>query len=281
MALHLAGHAGDLAYRLGLRVAGGSARWHNRDFPPSLALHCSEREVELCRDGAVLRLQWFSTLDGGFDGRCHVVLSGPSVGRIGSPERLGSCFGFWANGSPALAETLGLQPSMYVVSDPGFAARRHGELLRHCERAERYLVSFGCAARLLGAAPSDRRGYVFDSPERPFRAAVGAANASHPGFALNQLVSGGTVALICVNAALRMGFKEIVMFGLDLTDQPRFFDAADAEPSRLMGDMPMIVAGFRNAMRDAEARGARIVNCSPGTALDSRIVPHGDPEAWL
>ena len=102
----------------------------------------------------------------------------------------------------------------------------------------------------------------------------------HPlGFSLDPargLFGGGTVAYSALQLLVWLGFRTLYLHGLDLRGasvSPRFYESADARlPSALDRQFDShIRPAFRDASRLLGARGLRIYNLSPGSALDERV----------
>ena len=104
----------------------------------------------------------------------------------------------------------------------------------------------------------------------------------HPlGFSLDPargLFGGGTVAYSALQLLVWLGFRTLYLHGLDLRGasvSPRFYESADARlPSALDRQFDShIRPAFRDASRLLGARGLRIYNLSPGSALDESVFP--------
>ena len=89
---------------------------------------------------------------------------------------------------------------------------------------------------------------------------------------------GGTVAYSALQPLVWLGFRTLYLHGLDLRGasvSPRFYESADARlPSALDRQFDShIRPAFRDASRLLGARGLRIHNLSPGSALDESVFP--------
>ena len=102
----------------------------------------------------------------------------------------------------------------------------------------------------------------------------------HPlGFSLDPargLFGGGTVAYSALQLLVWLGFRTLYLHGLDLRGasvSPRFYESADARlPSAL--DRQFDTSGLPFATpAGCSARGLRIYNLSPGSALDESVFP--------
>jgi hypothetical protein len=265
----------SLLSNLALRFDGGKAYWHNRLFPLRLHAALDHRGVHLALDGRVLRAGWYSALRDQFTGTCHIVVSGPSVQTIRDPTRLCSHFNIWANGSPALALEHQISPDLYVTCDTGFLERQLSTFVRYSERSSATLLSFTAAATLLRFGTTAGSCYLYDDTRKPFRLPVNL-----PRLDANAIVSGHSVAVICVNAALDLGFRDLRIFGLDLGGG-RFYAEQKAEPSSLDKNFESICDDFRRLRKLADEKEARILNCSPHSRLPESIFERSCPNRAL
>ncbi|NCY02865.1 MAG: hypothetical protein EBX36_08145, partial [Planctomycetia bacterium] len=195
---------------------------------------------------------------------------------IEQPARLRLRPNIWANGSPALALEHGIRPDLYVACDTGFLERRLEDFRRYSEGSAATLLSFTAAATLLRFGRTAGACHFYDDTRKPFRLPV-----DHPRSDANAIVSGHTVAVICVTAALDLGFRDVRVFGLDLGGARRFYAEASAEPSRLEQNFENICADFRRLRRLADEKGARILNCSPASRLPETILERDCPNRAL
>lgn len=269
----------NLPFMTYVRLFCGHGFMHNCHFPPDFEVECDHKGVVIDYLGRTLSAGWYSALEGTRGGRCHIVLSGPSVAEVARPERLAECYSIWVNNSPKLALSAGVRPSLYLVADPDFIERQFASFHQFSELSDASMISFAGAARLLErGAPVPRPVYLFDDSRYPFRRRRGLGMEIH---GANTVKGCHTVATTAVRAAMRMGFSEIYIFGLDLGGSKRFYAEQSPEPSRLDAWFGEISAEFRNLAREASARGVKLVNCSPVTCLPADIMEIRNPEAVL
>ena len=271
-------------WRVYLRLFQSADQWHNRRFPPSFEAHIGEKHVELQYRGRNLTLRRAETLQTRFRGGCHLLLSGPSVGTIRDPVMLKHSFLIGVNGSPRIIEESGAGVDLYILDDPGFVRRRGREVLRHAERATHTLVNYGIAAELLAGGLELPNGVIVDSVDAPFRRArppAGAEVVFSRSFSAG-LKSYGTVAYLALQAAYCLGFREVKIFGLDLTSGGRYYAERRPEPSRLQADfLDGILRPFRYVGAMVAASEWLVENCSPRSRLPSDVLPRRDPNAAL
>ena len=232
----------------------------------------------------------------------HLILSGPSVADIGYSELdLPAVMG--VNGSIALRRSHPhLRFAYYAMLDAGFVSRRRDLV---ADVLAQDLLLFVTPEVLRGIAqlfsPDDIRCRIAVFEEVHQRAYLPRAQPEqlartlrddpdlvlfdahapiHPlGFSLDPargLFGGGTVAYSALQLLVWLGFRTLYLHGLDLRGasvSPRFYESADARlPSALDRQFDShIRPAFRDASRLLGARGLRIYNLSPGSALDERV----------
>lgn len=277
----------ELLYRAGLRIFLGREYWHYRKFPPDLHFDFDHRRVLMKYRSHSLRASWYSSLRGTQRGRCHVILSGPSVGVVREPRLLGGEYSIWANGSPALAEQAGITPSLYVVTDGGYIRRRRRDYVHYAGRAQGVLLNFNGASELLRHEVPAGNFYLFDDPASPWRRARPPEGPERDARLdcdenTNCIRVGLTVAVTCLQAALDLGFTEIYVFGLDLGGPARrFYREGSPEPSRLREHRQEILREMALIAARARERDVSITNCSPLSGLPETIFPRADPNEVL
>ena len=234
----------------------------------------------------------------------HLILSGPSVADIGYSELdLPAVMG--VNGSIALRRSHPhLRFAYYAMLDAGFVSRRRDLV---ADVLAQDLLLFVTPEVLRGIAqlfsPDDIRCRIAVFEEVHQRAYLPRAQPEqlartlrddpdlvlfdahapiHPlGFSLDPargLFGGGTVAYSALQLLVWLGFRTLYLHGLDLRGasvSPRFYESADARlPSALDRQFDShIRPAFRDASRLLGARGLRIYNLSPGSALDESVFP--------
>lgn len=275
----------EVLFRALLRTCWGRSYWHHRKNPPDFHCDYDHRRMLFSRGAYSLRAGWYSALRGTERGRCHIVLSGPSVSGIREPHHLGGACSIWANGSPALAVAAGITPSFYVVTDGGFFRRRRDDYLRYARLAMANLINFNGVSELLRFASPAGEFHVFDDPASPWHRARPTKRSGRleSGENANCLRVGSSVAITCLRAAMDLGFTEIYVFGLDLGGggEPRFYRELKPEPSRLLKDHDEIVGELREIAGWARQQDVRIVNCALSSRLAESVFPKADPNDIL
>jgi hypothetical protein len=199
--------------------------------------------------------------------RCVVLGNGPSLREtplellrgehVFIVNRGHHAFGFGLTGEPYL-----------VVSDPRTYATYATEI-----RAARVGMRFYRADVTRDGAYLDAKaeGDAESCVVLPFHMAPTMDEGAFACDVTRGLHRGFTVVLDAVQLAYFMGFRHVIMLGVDLTpaaEQTHFYGSGTYERSR-RNDMPVprVQASFATARRVFEADGRRLVNATPGGSL--------------
>lgn len=223
----------------------------------------------------------------------HIIASGPSVNDIDYAQlSLTNVMG--VNGAIALTDRHPIRFYTYCFNDTGFV-RARPELVRRIVTQDLLLfttpLSLWHVLQQLPASEIRCRIFLIENPQirgrMPFRD-VDEVMADAPQGALtlfdkervlgfghdirHGLFDAGTVAYSALQIMAWLGFKEIVLHGVDLQDAakvPRFYEtAADTLPTTLDQYLPHhILPAFTAAARLLHEQGVRVVNLSPHSAL--------------
>lgn len=289
--------AADVLYRLGIAWRG-PAYWHWRyyGFDYRARLVGSDWHVRLLG-----REHRFPTLAGWQPPGeiLHIVLSGPSVGRIARPERLALAPTITVNGSYQVLSALGGRPDLYVVSDVGFVRRQWDRFVEgvRVSRAmafdHRVILE---ASRRDPGLLDGRTVYAFDNLLRPYgRSARAWRSTPDPrvrrdgGAAAFSVASelgffpSCTVAYVALQIAAAQQPRRIVFFGLDLGGNgARYYGEAQPEKSMLDNDLQRcILPHFTFASAELKRLSIQVFNASPASALPDAVFPRLSPEAAL
>lgn len=105
------------------------------------------------------------------------------------------------------------------------------------------------------------------------------------GFSLNPAVGvfpDDTVIYPCLQLLCGWGFRQIFVFGMDLTGAQRSYREDYPAPSFLVRDYASaVLPSFELATRAASAWGITIWNCSPASVLPEHVLPKLAPEPAL
>lgn len=274
----------NLLWRAYLRCVYPRTWWHNRRFPLSLEVRLGTDSVDFSFRGLDMTARRAETMQGLLTGPCHILLSGPSVLNIAEPASLKKEFLIGVNGSPALLSRRGLGMDLYIVDDLAFIRNRLADFRRYAREARWVLVNFGVIAELLRRGVTLRNAVVFDSFDAPFRRPA-PPPSTQVVFARrfsDGLKPYGTVAYIALQAAFCLGFREVTLFGLDLSTAGRYYPESKPEPQRLDHDfVRSILAPFSYVGEMVGAGEWRVVNCSPHSTLPDSVLPKANPNEVL
>jgi Kdo-III transferase WaaZ len=282
------------------RTAGGRRKWHNRCFASTQMIEEDELGFVVrwpghgeVRARKVRELARIGTL-------ASILASGPSVRSLRRPERLFARPVCCVNGSVELAAALGARPDYYVVNDPRFVVDRT-DLFAAGARASRAVVlcPMTVFAAMLAAPDAVTAGNVFlcEDLRRPFKRArptrsqllrdplVIADADTDLAFSLDPGIGAfpaGTVVFQALQLMFGIGYREIHMFGVDLTDGPRFYHERNPATSELAQSYDrQIEPAFRLVAEYLRRSGAVLLNGSPASRLPDSIVPKADGNLLL
>lgn len=284
------------SYRLFLKLAPHAREsWHRRHYRPSVNVFEGTHKIWLEEAGNVLETLPASALAGIFQGRCNLLLSGPSVRDISSPQRIARWDWIGVNGSPALFGEAIPRMRLYHVNDAGFIRNRFNDFLRFAASAEYTLIDFRGAFELLSRLKGrtlETQLVVFDNWAWPMRTPKGRIERV-TGMPMNGSVAistdlrlglahAGTVAYTGAQAAWLGGYDELHIFGLDLTNTGRFYREDKAQPQMLdKAYESAIRPGFELFARESAKTGFRLFNCSLSSRLPETILPKMDVDESL
>jgi hypothetical protein len=282
------------------RVVGGPRRWHNRGFASRQAIERDDLGFTIRWDGrGELRAKGLRDLRrrGDF---VSVLASGPSVRSLRRPERLFDAPVCCVNGSVEMAAAAGRRAAYYLVSDHRFILEKP-ELFRAGTRVSDAVVlgPMSAFAAML-VAPDALDGvelFLREDLRRPFkrpRPTDGElrrdphviANASGDlVFSLDPLrgtCPASTVVFDALQVLYGIGYREVFMFGVDLSDGPRFYAEKTPAPNELSQAYERrIEPAFELVAQYLRRSGRRLVNGSPASRLPDSIVPKADGNTLL
>ncbi|VVE62424.1 hypothetical protein PCA31118_01007 [Pandoraea captiosa] len=229
---------------------------------------------------------------------CHIIASGPSIAEI-DYEALPMHHVMGVNGAIALSARAPVKFDYYCILDAGFVRQRPDLARRIVARDLVLFVTPVVLARLLDMFPTSAFGcrvYLVDDifkrgleaarttstlrgDARVAASASFLSDDSQIGFSFdidNGFFHGGTVAYFALQVATWLGFTEMYMHGLDLRDAsqtPRFYETMQTRaPTRLDAEFTTLIEpSFRHAAEVLRARGVRVENLSPTSALGADI----------
>lgn len=295
----------DLRRVLWHQLLGGARQWHNRIFT---------RGQTIERDGDGWLIRWRGR--GGFRartladlpcrGRRGVILaSGPSVRDLRRPERLFTLPVACVNGSVVLAHDLGRRVATYFVSDHRFVLGCPALFRVGVTLADAVVLGTSAAFAALLATPdvlrrAEREGtpiYLRENLRRPFKRPrrTEAEIVRDPGllatpdgriaFALDPArgtCPAGTVVYDVLQVLYGAGYRDLFMFGVDLSAGPRFYrEHAPAANGLAESYERSIEPAFRLVAEYLRRSGNTLVNGSAASRLPAAIVPRVDGNELL
>ncbi|MDO5647580.1 hypothetical protein [Paracoccus sp. (in: a-proteobacteria)] len=198
--------------------------------------------------------------------RCFIVGNAPSIATLPLHALAGEDIFCVNRGMRAL--DVGLpQPKYLVVADPLVYKSHAAEIDRDGASVEQFFVASNCLWRQKPTVPAIPLGSSgLKMALAPFR---------HAPLHLHR---GETVVIMAAQIAHLMGYKEIVIIGVDLDYSgpvTHFYGGGRKETERLSNFRPggsgteLVNLSFQNLQKAVEADGCRLMNAAPGGRLDS------------
>ena len=228
---------------------------------------------------------------------CHLIATGASVNHIDYDAlELRSVLG--VNGAIALQDKHHIRFDYYCIVDTGFVRKRANLVARIVQEPLVLFTTPLVLWHITQCFPLERmrcRIFLIEDVLRPvhqralsMRELFASRSSAELvmfdeqralGFSLDVrrgTFDSRTVAYTSLQVLTSLGFKEIFLHGLDLSDAartPRFYETrADMQPTALdLHFAPFIEPSFRHAAALLKKRGVRVVNLSPFSALGSDI----------
>jgi hypothetical protein len=288
------------ALRAARYLVAGRRQWHNRCFASGQSIEADDLGFTIRWAGrGELRARRLEALRR--DGRrAAIVASGPSVRGLRRPERLFDLPVCCVNGSVELAAELGRQADYYFVSDYRFILDRP-DLFAVGVRVSRAVVLNPMAvfAALLAAPDAVAAANLFlrEDLRRPFRRPrptrrelagdprVIVAAGGEMAFSLDPgrgTFPAGTVVYDALQVLFGIGYRDVSMFGVDLTGGPRFYhEACPATDELARAYDERIEPAFELVAEYLRRSGCMLVNGSPASRLPANIIPKVDGNLLL
>lgn len=301
---------GDLRRALWHRFRGGKRTWHNRVYTP-------RQSIEPADDGWLIRWAGRGTVrahdirdlmadgPGAPAGTASILASGPSIHELVRPERVFLTPVACVNGSVALAHALGRRVSYYLVSDYRFVLD-HPDLFRlGVSLADAVVLTPVVAFAALAAAPAavqdwERLGtpvFLREDLLRPFKRPrptrvelrqdprVLSRPESDIVFSLDPtrgIAPAGTVVYDALQLLFGIGYRELFMFGVDLSTAARFHENGSSRRPEFAATYERTIAPAFGLVREYLDRFDRIlVNGSSRSRLPAEIVPRTEGNELL
>jgi len=290
------------ARRIGVRLLAGRRGWHNRVFDSRFL--CLPDEAHPDRGFMVWEQRYVFPVTHAAAGpglaeagrSCHLIASGPSLLAIPARHRLLDRYSVVVNGAHAAVDRGGRRFDLYVVTDPRFVRDKWELFCAGLDSARAFAADHRVFVEVLERDPQvlvGRRLVLFTNLRCPYRMRRDNDTTwcAHPGvqvgangcgFSANLelgVFPGETVVFPCLELLCGWNFREIFVFGLDLSSGRRSYAEADPAPSLLARQYEeFIEPSLRLAAQVARARGIAIWNCSPTSVLPESILPKLVPE---
>ena len=230
------------------------------------------------------------------DATVHILLSGPSVGRIEAPQRIADAPTITVNGSFRVLRNVGSVSALYLVSDVGFVRRQWQTFREGADSALALALDHRVLYEVMRRDPAlvqRRTVYLFDNLLRPYgrsshwwktppnpavwQRAPEVAFSSDAAFGYHPSCS---VAYLALQIAATQRPAGVTLFGLDLGGG-RYYAESQPERSMLQQDLQPILAHLAFAARCLSESGIRQINASLDSALPASVMPQADPNAYL
>lgn len=290
----------DLGRMLWHRACGGRLRWHNRVFTAGQRWEQTDRGSRLVWPGrGTLDARSIDSLPRHGDTAC-ILASGPSVGHLRGLERLFDQPVACVNGSVSLAHELGCRVAFFIVSDHRFILENPDLFRLGTSLADAVVLTPMTAFTAMLLTPDALAADIFfvhEDLRRPFKRPRQPRDEllrdpqviAHPSrdvcFSLDPRRGtwpSGTVVYDAIQLLFGIGYRELFMFGVDLSDAPRFYREGAASPTQLTADYaPAILPAFELVREYLHRTGRTLVNASPESLLPHDVIPKADGDAVL
>ena len=231
-------------------------------------------------------------------GPVHLIATGPSVAEI-DYQRLPMACAIGVNGAIALCERGPVKFDYYCMIDTNFIKKRPDLVARILALDLTLFITPLILWYILQRFPLSAlrcKIYLMEDVREPtFLRARGSAELqqladqdicqfdadSVLGYSFDitrGFFDSKTVAFTALQVLTWLGFKDIYIHGLDLSNtrtQPRFYETRESmQPSSIEQDFAgYIEPSFKKAQPLLAARGVKVINLSPASALDAAIFP--------
>ncbi|MFI8978721.1 lipopolysaccharide core biosynthesis protein [Ectopseudomonas khazarica] len=261
------------------------------------SLLLKQRLLEIWDDGKP-----FEACRGKYSGTLIVLASGPSAADF-PLERYRHVPMVAVNGSIVRFAEAGVRPLFYLCDDRGFVRLRLPLVRQGIELAEHAALGTGALEVLLESAPeaieghsvcvmrrtnrpldgavlSDRR-YAWSvrkDPDLECRFSLLRQKPNRIGFSRNMTkgyFGGRTIPYAAMQLGYHLGFRNVVLVGLDMGGQGRFYEQGDAAlPSRLDEDyVDYILPSFELVAERVVCQDYRMFTLSNDSRLPASLVP--------
>lgn len=259
--------------------------WHNRVYPMSLVLNKHELGIEIHYSELVQFVSWVNNTGIQTNQPAHVILSGPSIQQIEDPRLLSNGYCVAVNGSAKLLYDNNLVIDAYIVDDPNYIIERLTDFLNFAANAVRVFVPIRIVWLLISMGVDIRKYRIHTYDYYRFPAKETGPQGKPPFFSLDSYRKIGTcdtVAFVALQILAIMGFKQIALFGMDLSMEGRFYSENKVLPQYIDKNWHHgILEPFKLASRLLKERNIKVANCSQASKLPEHFFPKVNPNIYL
>jgi KDO transferase-3 len=235
---------------------------------------------------------------------CNIIGSGPSINKIKNRSLLFNDKTICVNGSFVIARDVGANPDYYMVCDSRFIRRKFDLFKSAALNSKEVVLDATTINALSEIAPSllsalhiiycENLKHPFKklslkkAQDRTLKEFEGSLiNHSRCNIAFSKdlsvgLFPSGTVVYNAIQFAYGIGFKELRIFGMDLSANGRFYPEEIPETSFLNESYESgIKPGFELVKQYVAEKHFTIYNCSLQSRLPAKIIRKIDPNTAL
>lgn len=287
------------------RICKPRSYWHNRKFHPFLNIVHETPEVYVIfwRGRRIAQATPASVVNEQHR-ICNIIGSGPSINEIKNKRLLFNDRTICVNGSFIIARDIGAKPDYYMVCDSGFIRRKFDLFTSAALNSKKVVLDAMTINSLCEIAPlllTQLHIIYCEDIKHPFKKlglkkAQDRKQKEFERFLINHsrynvafskdlslgVFPAGTVVYNAIQFAYGIGFKELRIFGMDLSADGRFYPEDIPEPSVLCESYESgIEPGFELVKQYVTEKQLTIFNCSPQSRLPDTIVRKIDPDTAL
>jgi Kdo-III transferase WaaZ len=288
-----------------IRLFKPRAYWHNRKFHPALDIIQEAPEFyaifwERKRIAQATAASAVTTNER----VCNIIGAGPSINKIKNPRLLFEHKTICVNGSFHLARYVDRIPDYYMVCDKKFIRRKFDffkAAALHSGNVVLDATTINAICEIEPALLTRLRIIYFEDLKHPFKKSrlekgcdsrrkkieSSLINHGRHNIAFSKdLTLGifplGTVVYGAIQFAYGIGFKELRIFGMDLSASGRFYPEDVPEQSFLRESYASAIKpGFELVQQYVAEQHLTIYNCSPKSRLPDTIIRKIDPNTML
>ena len=275
---------------------------HMRSIHPDFELRKDEQKGYLIywKNKYINSIQPISTLANTYNGSCFIFANGPSLSEI-SIEKLSqqTCFG--VNGAIVKFRNSSIRPDFYTIADPRFLSI-HFDLVKQVLNSQcKSFFTFNTLSQICEMDANALKGkslFLYDMINQYYQQPMLSADAfseqyrDNPGIHFQEpfdnrigfsqlsekgVFGGRTITFQALQMAYQMGYRQIFLLGLDLSNSGlRFYESGvNKKPysSKLDQDYrPIIKPAFEYAAQLVDSEQVKIYNLSENSRLPNSVI---------